>query len=183
MTYEYLLQLGLSIAILTSPAAPPPELFKLVNRPIVSICLNCEIMDPREVRYVLTNPVDFVGDVQMLKARAKSLEDCPSVNASVILPDRCLVNELLLFNRSYRQYLEGCLSVHFRDQFFLQAKEENDYLYFIWDKARDARCEYYYIHIRRQALGVLMQELGPENFWKCRLPPHVPIWRFTAIRN
>lgn len=182
MAYEYLLQLGLSIALLTSPAAPPPELFKMVRRPLVDICLCCEVMDPREVRYVLATQADFVSDLRMLKARAESLADCPSVNASVIFPDRSIVNELLLFNRSYRQHLELCLTVHVRNKFLTEAKEETDYLYSIWDKVRDARCEYYYVHIRRQALGVLMRELGPENFWRTRLPPHVPTWRFTAIR-
>lgn len=181
MHYGYLLQFCLSIAILSSPAAPPPKLFKLVRHPLVFICLNCEIMDPREVRYVLADPVEFVGDIQMLKARARSLVDCPGVAVSVLFPDKEIVNELLLLNRAHRQYLEMCLNVHRRSQFFRQSIEENEYLYRIWDKARDSRCEFYYVHIRRQALGVLMQELGPEDFWKGKLPPHVPDWKFTSV--
>lgn len=182
MTYGYLLQFCLSIAVLTSPAAPPPELFRLVNRPIVSICLSCEILDHREIRYVLAKPEEFVSDVAMIKIRMKALSECPNLWASCLFPDRTIVNELLLFNRSYRQHIENCLCVYPDSRDLQETRREIDQLYYIWDRTRDAQCEYYYVHIRRFALGSLLKELGPEDFWKGNLPPHVPIWRFTPIR-
>lgn len=182
MTYGYLFQFCLSVAVLNSSAAPPPELFRLVNRPIVSICLACEILDPREVRYVMAKQDEFVSDLRMLQARARALDECPNLYAGALFPDRGLVNELLLFNRAYRQHIENCLCV-FPDSWDLRmTKQEIDQLYYIWDRVRDAKCEYYYVHIRRFALGSLLKELGRDDFWKGNLPPHVPYWRFTHVR-
>jgi hypothetical protein len=47
---------------------------------------------------------------------------------------------------------------------------------------RDARCEYYYVTVRRQALKRLKDMLGEDDYYAAKLPPHVPIWRFEEIR-
>ena len=59
--------------------------------------------------------------------------------------------------------------------------QETDQLYQIWDTVRDARCEYYYVTVRRQALKRLREALGDEAYFSGRLPPHVPLWRFQQI--
>jgi hypothetical protein len=143
-----------------------------------------EILDERELRYVFSQHKEFLSDFNMVIRRAKDLENAPHLWECVILPDRSLANELLMFNRAYRKYLEDCSSVWFdvySKNWLLATKEENEALYQIWDCVRDARCVYYYVHIRRQALKRLVDTVGPldNNF---KLPPHVPIWRFTQIR-
>lgn len=182
MTYGYLFQFCFALAVLNSPAAPPPELFKLVNRPIVAICLYCEILDHREVRYVLVKPEEFIGDVRMLRRRVNDLPPDLVLDDCYRFPERCVVNELLLFNRAYRQYLEDCTPIYPNNAELRAAKEETEILYRIWDCVRDAKCEYYYVHIRRQALKRLYDMLGETDYRYANLPPHVPTWRFVPIR-
>ena len=46
---------------------------------------------------------------------------------------------------------------------------------------RDARCEYYYITVRRQALKRLRTMIGAEAYDAAELPPYVPLWRFLEL--
>ena len=62
------------------------------------------------------------------------------------------------------------------------ALKETDWLYQIWDAVRDARCEYYYVTVRRQALKRLQTMLGSEAYSAADLPPYVPVWRFQEIK-
>ena len=59
--------------------------------------------------------------------------------------------------------------------------QEVDRLYNIWDTVRDARCDYYYVTVRRQALKKLRETVGDDAYYSGALPPHVPIWRFARI--
>lgn len=154
----------------------------LVGKPLVQLALAGEILDSREVRYVLIKPDEFVSDLRMLQRRAHDLNQAPRLADSVRFPDRAIVNELLLFNRAYRQHLDNCLPLYPNNADLRAAKEEVELLYQVWDCVRDARCEYYYVHIRRQALKRLHDLLGETDYTNANLPPHVPVWRFTALR-
>jgi hypothetical protein len=46
---------------------------------------------------------------------------------------------------------------------------------------RDARCDYYYVAYRRQALQQLREAIGPQAFYSGRMPPHVPLWRIAIV--
>lgn len=159
-----------------------PAWHTLVHKPMVQLALACEILDPREVRYVLAKPDEFVSDLRMLQRRAHDLHQAPFLSDSIRFPERVIVNELLLFNRAYRQHLENCLPLYPNSMELRGAREEVEQLYQIWDSVRDARCEYYYVHIRRQALKRLHDMLGDADYQNANLPPHVPVWRFTAAR-
>ena len=60
--------------------------------------------------------------------------------------------------------------------------EEVKALYVVWDALRDAKCDYYFIHIRRQALLKLREKIGAEAFAAGQMPPYVPMWRFSEVR-
>ena len=75
-----------------------------------------------------------------------------------------MVNELLMFNRAYRQHLDACLLLYPNCAGLKAAREEVEQLYLIWDAVRDARCDYYHIHIRRQALKKLREHLKAISF-------------------
>ena len=64
---------------------------------------------------------------------------------------------------------------------FREAVQEADRLYQVWDNVRDARCDYYYVTVRRHALQKLREAIGPEAYYAGCLPPHVPVWRFQRI--
>jgi hypothetical protein len=55
---------------------------------------------------------------------------------------------------------------------------ETDRLYQVWDAVRDARCDYYYVNVRRQALERLRELVGDEAYYSGDLPPCVPLWHF-----
>ena len=52
----------------------------------------------------------------------------------------------------------------------------------VWDAVRDANCEVYYSPVRRAALLRLRGLLGDAEYVAGRLPPRVPVWRFTEIK-
>lgn len=144
--------------------------------------MTIEVMDERELRYTLVKPEEFLSDLRMLENRVKDLADAPFICDTIILPDRTLVNELLMFNRAHLKYLNDCKQLYHYRKDIQDAIQETELLYQVWDCVRDARCEYYYVHIRRQALKKLEGFLGPICDPKFQLPPHVPIWRFTHLR-
>jgi hypothetical protein len=176
----------LAMSILSGPDVsmhPDPatleKLFPVVNREIKRIALQWEILDPREKRYVMVRDDEFLIDLRMLQRRLRELYDAPPLHEADRFPDRATVNELLIFNRSYRQYIDAMIPLYPLKPELKAAKDETELLYQLWDAVRDARCDYYYVHIRRAALKKLRDQLGPKDYASATLPPHVPLWRFV----
>lgn len=177
-----MLKLALILIVLTQEE-PEPRLLMFLAPELKEILIKAEILDKRELRYVLSKFDEVVSDWHMIQRRANDLKDAPYlVDHLRFTIDRSTVNELLLFNRAYRQHLDNCIPLYPQDANLRLAREENEILYQVWDCVRDAKCEYYYTHIRRQALVRLLKTLGEKDFYEGQMPPHVPIWRFTAIR-
>jgi len=176
----------LAVALLTGPETVRNDAMGseyLAARPTLqAVAIAWEILDPREVRYVLARSEDFHSDLKLLRRRHSELQDAPPLVDCQRFPERALVNELLAFNRTYRQHLDSqqALEVAYRWE-LREALQETDRLYQIWDTVRDARCEYYYVTVRRQALKNLRETLGGQGYYEGTLPPHVPVWRFTRI--
>jgi hypothetical protein len=181
------LDYALALVLLTNPAetaevTPPVEELVTVRPTLQAVALSWELMDQREVRYVLTRPEDFGADLKLLQRRYHDLHDAPPLDDCMRFPDRTLVNELLSFNRAYRQHLEGRQALGATSSWDLnEAVRETDQLYEVWDTVRDARCDSYYVTVRRQALKKLREAVGTEAYYSGTLPPHVPVWRFTRI--
>jgi hypothetical protein len=177
----------LAVALLTQPAEvaeKPGELDHLltIRATAQALAIDWEILDTREVRFILTRAEDFEGDLHLLRRRYQDLADAPPLHDCFRFPDRSLVNDLLSFNRSYRQYLDTRQMLEpTRAWTFYCALQEVDRLYQIWDLVRDARCEFYYITVRRQALKKLRDSVGPASYYSGTLPPHVPVWHFARI--
>ncbi len=180
--------LVLATALLTAPlgtieSRPTAEHWPRAQAAIHEIAVTWELLDPREVRYVMSRPEDFETDLELLRRRHLELHDAPKIADAGRLPDRQTVNELLRFNREYRKHLEARLAWEVdRSHILRQALCETDRGYRIWDAIRDARCEFYYITIRRQALKKLRDLIGNDAYDTCDLPPSVPEWRFTEVR-
>src|SRR5262249_36039264 len=76
--HDYLL----AVALLTSPPDSPepvtaPDLFAALQPALQGLAVEWEILDPREVRYVLTRPEDFGSDLKLLRRRSQDLADAP----------------------------------------------------------------------------------------------------------
>ena len=168
-----------SAGVLEPP--PSPEYFPVVQRSIHAVAIDLEILDHRECRYILSRADDWQADLDLLRRRYADLKDSPAVAMSDALPPRWLVNHWIAFNRAYRKNLDERAAWELdREQDIREAVRETDRLYAVWDAVRDARCEFYYITVRRQALKKLGEILGDDDI-TC-LPPVVPEWRFVEIK-
>ena len=177
----------LVLTLVTSPVGGPdpavtPELFAASRPAMQALAVHWEILDLREVRYILARSEDFPSDLNLLRRRYRDLADAPALQDGLRFPDRDVVNDLLAFNRAYRQHLTMRQPVELVRCWELRAAlQETDYLYQVWDTVRDARCDYYYVTVRRQALKKLRKMLGEGAYSFGKLPPHVPVWRFEEI--
>lgn len=175
-----------AVALMTAPVeAPdlvPPEAYARLQPTLQALAVEWEILDPREVRYVMARPEDFAADLKLLRRRYHELADAPPLLDHVRFPDRSLVSDLLAFNRTYRQHLDGRQALSMAPSWDLQETvQETDRLYQIWDSVRDAGCDYYYVTVRRTALKRLRDLIGANAYCAGHLPPHVPLWRFQQI--
>lgn len=156
--------------------------FAASRQSLQTLAVEWELLDPREMKFVLSRAEDFEGDVRLLQRRWNDLAGAPPLADSLRFPDRAAVNELLSFNRSYRQTIDQRQALEPALWWeFQEILREVDRLYQVWDLVRDARCEYYYVTVRRQALKKLQTHLGMEAYNDGALPPHVPLWRFVRI--
>lgn len=177
----------LAVALLTTPGDPTEapgafDHFRSVRSTTQAVAVYWEVLDPREVKYVLSRQDDFASDLKLLRHRWSELGDAPPLNDCMRFPDRSLISDLLAFNRSYRQQLEHRQSLELVYGWELrEVVAEVDRLYQIWDMARDARCEYYYVSVRRAALKKLREAVGEPAYYTGQLPPHVPVWRFARL--
>jgi hypothetical protein len=141
------------------------------------LAIQWEILDPLET-HILSQAQDFVADLRVLQSRYHEFAAAPQIQECYRLPERTVVEDLLAFNRCLQKDLKERLAldrIHAAD---LQAAlEETEQLFQIWDAVREARCEYYYVTARRQALQQLRNLIGMDAFYTGQLPPHVPLWR------
>ncbi len=180
------LNYALAVALLTAAPetaeVPDTEGLATVRPTIQSLAVSWELLDARECRYVLTRPEELCTDLKMLRRRNRELSDAPPLQDCMRFPDRGLVNELLSFNRAYRQHLDSRQALDLTYWWELhEALMETDRLFQVWDTVRDARCDYYYVTVRRQALKKLRETIGDQAYYAGMLPPHVPTWRFARI--
>ena len=121
--------------------------------------------------------------MKLLRCRFQDLLDAPNLQDCHRFPDRATINDWLSFNRSYRQHIDARQGTELAHAWELrETLQETDRLYQVWDTVRDARCDYYYVTVRRQALKKLREMVGDEAFYGGSLPPYVPLWRFQQIR-
>src|SRR5205807_7627890 len=101
----------LALALLTAPPGSAdstvrPSMYSVMRLPIQAMAVKWEILDPREVRYILARPEDFGSDLNLLRRRYYDLANAPSLVDCYRFPDRAQVNDLLAFNRAYRQHID-----------------------------------------------------------------------------
>jgi hypothetical protein len=176
----------LAIVLLTvSPAEPipaiPAEGWPALRAAIQQFAYQWQILDPREER--LLHQDELAADLMVLRRRYRELADAPSLNDCIRFPEKALAMECLSFNRAFHKAIEKRLPLeHDQAAALKEILRETDDLYKIWDAVRDARCEIYYVPVRRQALKQLRTLIGAEAYYTGQIPPHVPLWRFEEIK-
>ena len=166
------------------PATCPPEAdFPALRDAIHQVAVRWEILDERESRYVLTRPADFCTDLNMLRRRYRDLDGAPLVADSARFPERHYLNEQVKFNRVFRRHVDERRQLEVdRAESLRDVVMETDRLYQIWDSVRDARCDFYYVTVRRQALKKLRDMIGEDAYESAKLPANVPTWRFNEMK-
>ena len=182
--YDMVLAAALLAAPPGTPELPPAATEWVgLQAALHKTAITWEILDEREARYVLARLEDFEADLNLLRRRHVDLSDAPKLADAMRLPDRRAVNEFVRFNRAYRKTLENRQVWDADRADVIQvAVVETDRLYKVWDAVRDARCEFYYVTVRRQAMKRLKEMLGDAAYSTGELPPYVPEWRFTDVR-
>lgn len=182
---DYLLA---ALLITTSPDVPetrvPSKAEWVILQPsITDLAVRWQLLDQRETAYILTTPEDYPGDLIIIRRRYRELKDVPLVEDGERFPEREQVNRLIRFNRSFRTKIADRMGLELdRQAIFTTVIRETDQLYAVWDAVRDARCEFYYVTVRRQALKKLQALLGEDDYRTATLPPLVPTWRFNDLR-
>jgi hypothetical protein len=182
-TYECVL----AAVLLTSPAETTPDatepVVEVLHAALMQAAIDAEVLDAREENLLLTQSRDPAGDLRELQRRHLDLLRAPLVAECRLFPERKVIADLLASNRTYRRDLESRLAldqVHAEE--LRNALLETDQLYHVWCLLRDARCPFYYVMVRRQALLQLRDLLGPEAYYRGQMPPHVPVWHFPVLR-
>lgn len=160
---------------------PDQTWYPVLQLPMQTWAVKLELLDRREVRYVLASHKDFLHDLQLLRRRWAELHDAPYVTDSLRFPDRKTINGWLAFNRAFQQRLQALLHLGLLSNAERRALKETDRMYQVWDCVRDARCEYYYVTVRRQALLHLKKKLGNACFDAGQVPPPFPLWRLDLL--
>jgi hypothetical protein len=175
-----------AFALIISPdGSAVPAHDPLLCESVRAVAIKLELLDPREVRYITNNPSDFESDVNLLRRRYGTMGDAPYLCESTRLPDRQFVSEYTIpAIRKYKNYIETeqFFDYPWRSQYYQTILDETETLYQIWDTVRDAKCEYYYVTVRRQALKRLRDLLGPKDYYAGQMPPTLPTWRFVTIK-
>lgn len=180
--YSFMLAAVLLNGAPDGPDTPDPALFHEARFGIQVLAVEWEIIDRREVRYMMIRAEDFSYDLNTVRRRNVALRDAPLVADSLRFPDRTIVNEYLALNRNYKTWLEVQMVIdRVRWLDIKNASIETDILYKTWDLVRDARCEHYYVTVRRQALLDLRKRIGPADYYAVNLPPYVPLEYYSRM--
>jgi hypothetical protein len=81
-----------------------PPVFAAPRPVLQQLAVPWEILDPREVRYVLARADDCQADLSLLRCRHRHLSNAPRLMERERFPGRTLVDDLLTFNRAYHHY-------------------------------------------------------------------------------
>ncbi len=181
-------KLLIAVALLTNhdPLAGVPDpaaLYRGLAPSVRQVAIYWQILDRRETQDILSDSCHFAEDLDLLQKRLADLRGAPAAYEGDRLPDREQVSNYLTINRTYHQELTERLRLdQAHSEEIRAALQETDQLYHIWDAVRDARCKYYYVTVRRQALRELRSLVGDAAFYSGQLPPPLPIWRVPRRR-
>lgn len=180
-------EIAFAVSLLVAPVGSPlpviePEEWPQVQAALSKVAVEWELMDPRESSFMIVRFEEIKEDLEILRKRHVELKGAPLVNDNKRFPERTVLNEMLAFNRALRAHINQrqCVDTD-RSARFREALQETDKLFQVWDAVRDAKCEFYYITVRRQALKKVREMVGAEAYYTGNMPHYIPTWRFQEI--
>ncbi|HQR07016.1 MAG TPA: hypothetical protein PLN21_09350 [Gemmatales bacterium] len=164
----------LALAFLVLVSDHPGDGLGFLRADLRLVCLGAEILDKREIRYVLASDAELQADLQMLRSRWRDLYSAPRLDDCYLFPERSIAVEWIAFNRQYRSHVLVLRDLYPGRESINRLLDDLDERYKVWDAISDCRCEYYYVHVRRQALKRLQSLLG-SDYGEGKIPLSVPI--------
>ena len=166
----------------TARGGPAPAFDETQEQPTGGIPLFVPVAQPAAALRALVSQL-AVDDEIVLGGQRYRVIDAPPAADGFRFPDRNAVNETVRFNRAFRKHLDQRQQLETdRTDALRKVMAETDRLYAVWDAVRDARCEFYYVAVRRTALKKLRELVGEEAYLAGTLPPGVPTWRFNQLK-
>lgn len=163
----------LAALLLTGPADPDHAVAAVLRPSVLALALDAEVLDPRERGFVMSQ--DVLGDLAMLQGRWTAFETAPNLWEVERFPDAAHVRRALELNRARRLHLSERRKIDLIHAGELEAEIRRvDQLYQVFDAVRDARADYFYTTVRRDALRLLRELIGERAFAEGRLPLPVP---------
>jgi hypothetical protein len=179
--------IAFAVALIVAPMECPTPVIDEKEWPTVqaalwSVAIRWELMDPREVQFLLNRRDDFGIDLEIIRKRHRDLKGAPLIAEGEWLPSRELALQAKGFNYQFSENVQKRQQWETdRVDLYNAVLNETKHLYRVWDAVTDARCESFYITTRRNALRNLRNLIGPEAFAANKLPPYVPTWRYREI--
>lgn len=97
-------------------------------------------------------------------------------------PGRDYCSSQMAFNEKYESWLKANWPLHpGQKEWFADAFSETKRIYNIYDWLRDAGNRNANLSYRIEALGVFRNLIGEEAWCDGRVPPAVPLWRFSEV--
>lgn len=172
-------QYFLGFLLLTGHPDATPSITAAEAACVKAAAVAVQVMDRNERNIYFAEEGHYQGDLRILRGRYLKYRDCPLVEQADALPPADHSAEAVARNAQFRRWLEGN-EVFYRSTgqgpVYDQTKRENAELGQFWAAVREARCDYYYVIVRRDALRVLRDRF---DFIPGRdeLPPSTPHWR------
>lgn len=169
--------------LLTTPpgvteAPPPDDRWAEIRDGVRDLAIKWELLDPRETHYLLARREEFSVDINLLRRRYQELKDAPRLADADRLPPKSVAEDMVKANRAFHAVIKDRRAFELdRAEMLNTVLYETDQLYRVWDAVRDARCDFYYVAARRQALRKLRNAIGEEAYSAAQLPPSTPVWR------
>lgn len=154
--------------------------FARLNAALVRVSLELEVLDKRETYFfnVTWKPATQV-DLDRIRDRVEELADAPPMSLIDTWPAQSIFQERCSFNRRYLRWVEDRWREETdRRHLYGEVMEEANFCYRVNDLIRDARSDYFYVHVKRRAAKQAIALAGEDLFDV----PAVPLWRFNSLR-
>jgi len=146
----------------------------ILSKPLSDSLVEAQILDRREQNYFFKNYSQFYHDLETCFNRLLNLHNAPPLEDHQRF-DKEIINDLVHFNNLAMRYVERQteLKIHQAEHWcnrlttLKQTKAILSELY-------DAKCDYYYLPVRRSALKKARDLMGPGPYYAGQLPAAVP---------
>lgn len=177
-------ELAFAISLIVAPIGTPlPDLdaddWLQVQSALHRVCIDWELVDEREKRYIFSKPESLLDDIENVRRRRENLVGAPRVIDAQRFPSRAIANRMLEENNALRCSIESRMELETdRRSGFRIALYELSEIQCVWSLVQRAQATSYLVWHRREFLKKLLDELGHDDYAAAKLPPSTPIWRF-----